>query len=1613
MCLSPLLPPSYVPTLPLTESTLPALVCLLRALPPTSPPALLISTHETNGSTSYCHCSTLLLHHDTLYWLDPERPSRSNITSGHLGLANLSTLQSLTFHIHSLVPAVPISPPPFSPSLPPTVVRLPTLSRTPRCDFSICPPTSKRLATPPTHLSTHYTFTTYNANSLLSRPTDLRDLITDLAPHFLFIQETHLYNTHESLVRKGDLGVIASQYDYHVFLSSVPNPGTLHTFLPHTNAPGGIALLVRSHIARLSTRIPVPPSLSGYIVHLTLPLSHGATLHVLNLYLPPTNPHSDPHLISSCQSYLSDLIASLDPTLNFFIVGTDCNHRLGPLHKRDPSFHTFLSSCHLLPINATIGHHLTHTPSSCNTPPTMIDDILISSSLLSPPSLHTLYDISCPPPRFHQYSSDHCPITVRLPTSLLPFTFTTSPVPHPSPILADDIPRPPFPSLPSILLKQPIPPNCRTRSRQAIASQISTPSDVLNTTSLQFLDTLIQDAGGLSPNSSHPLLPYNTCKSRITAAHPSLRQTVESLALSHSTLLVQSLSIMHKICPTRCTTPTSSMPLNTKGRNPLFFFPRKAQCDINILRRKRQILSYATGLFLRNRYDLLDANSDGIMPHANVSMSVLLFTSLLDNSDFTTPIPDCHNLPDAIGTIPQFPFPPSRCPDQLSAWQSWLDLCKAKQRSLRLDHRRIVHSFRPTIRSRRYLISLLHVSKKSAHRKIFQGNLASDDSWTGSDPLLSSSSTITVLTDPTSHRTLTDSHSIASLTHSTFSNLWAADPTVNPTHPYPFLHTSSDTFSLSKSITHSPSPTLLPYVFRQHTFDTVLRRLKNNKSPGPDGIPNELIRLMPSSFKSSLRRLFLIFWLTGITPTSWKESLTTLLHKKDDPSLLANKRPIGLINTISKVWTRFVTEVLSSYAEDNHILSNCQEGFRAHHNTSRHLQRLVHTLEDARSSHRNIYGLYIDLTSAFNTISHSHLFRILHDLGFPPDAIDSVRDIYSNVHTRIILNRSSQLLTDPIHVGRGTIQGDTLSPLIFLLFLEPLLRWLSVGGHGYTPTCLTSDPIHPQSHPCIATQSSPTFADDMLLLSPCHLRLQTQFEKVLRYCQWGGLSINASKCAVTGALHHATATGPSCTLDHHISLLRNQLANRFITLDGTHCVPFLHPTSSYKYLGVHMTFNLDFRQHLSDLITTTKRMASHLIMANLPPRIALATLQSVLRPKLTYSFCITPFSITDVHTLDDVLITVSRIIMGLAGRSGSNKTFPAQMLLCSTSHGGVGLTSLLADYITISTQTVTRALNDTSSDLGLLTSSMLQHQLKSYGQLPVSLLPRRRHFHALPLSLRQLSLMHMADISLHCSPTGPLHLLGNDMLQTLSLLLSPTSPTIRPTPSDLSSLLSPLWYLGLVSLTPLVEHRTDGSFLRPSSCLDCYGTSRQLSDIVAAKLALNHLTLLLSGTPFSSVHLHTSHTPLLDPPPPFRRGNQFRITIPHDLLQLLPSPTSFPPKRSLTTFLLRDPDVSLALSTLATLSLPPLLPSSERALHRRLSDLPIPLDPSYRTPHARSIAWASLHPPDVMPLAPPHPPILHHDPSTTGMLPPPPLTSHLSPSPPVSSSSLSLPLVTK
>ena len=146
--------------------------------------------------------------------------------------------------------------------------------------------------------------------------------------------------------------------------------------------------------------------------------------------------------------------------------------------------------------------------------------------------------------------------------------------------------------------------------------------------------------------------------------------------------------------------------------------------------------------------------------------------------------------------------------------------------------------------------------------------------------------------------------------------------------------------------------------------------------------------------------------------------------------------------------------------------------------------------------------MYIDFKNAFGSIEHARLLVIMTDLGFPDDAVTLVGNIYSQSTTTYTSEHFGK--THPIPIQRGTIQGDTLSPYLFIIFLEQLLRWLQRGTNGYTfGTSKT-------------TINTVAYADNLGALSNKLNTLQTQINKIDKFCKWSENGCWSTKMSYNG-----------------------------------------------------------------------------------------------------------------------------------------------------------------------------------------------------------------------------------------------------------------------------------------------------------------------------------------------------------------------------------------------------------------------------------------------------------------------------------------------------------------
>ena len=446
-----------------------------------------------------------------------------------------------------------------------------------------------------------------------------------------------------------------------------------------------------------------------------------------------------------------------------------------------------------------------------------------------------------------------------------------------------------------------------------------------------------------------------------------------------------------------------------------------------------------------------------------------------------------------------------------------------------------------------------------------------------------------------------------------------------PTSSFPWSDPRLDSFTLESNAGKPEygSINILSLIKDKTRFYQLVRKLKRNKAPGPDGIPNEILRNLSDDMLEAIHSLFVLMYMTATTPAYFKESQTILLYKKDDPLQLENYRPICLAITISKLWTALLANCIAEYADHFDILSYSQEGFRARHNTIRQLQLVQNILTDAKMTVQDLYVMFVDFSSAFNTIDHDKLLVIMKHLGFPDELIEVIRDLYTDAFTTIKVAGGE---TDLVKIDRGTLQGDSLSPLLFIIFMEPLLRWLQSGGRGYSFATLHGDK---HEH----TIGANGYADDLFSATHSSKDLACQGQKIDKFSQWGGLKINAKKSGASAILYgQAAEKGQSPLSEKVVETSRRQLEQ--VTLAGQN-LPFHHPDKDpYRYLGVMLTLTLNWRVQVGTLLSKVNEKATKIVNSLCSPAQKVHYIQSSIRPYITYSFPLAIYSLQDINRFD-------------------------------------------------------------------------------------------------------------------------------------------------------------------------------------------------------------------------------------------------------------------------------------------------------------------------------------------------------------------------------------------
>lgn len=372
-------------------------------------------------------------------------------------------------------------------------------------------------------------------------------------------------------------------------------------------------------------------------------------------------------------------------------------------------------------------------------------------------------------------------------------------------------------------------------------------------------------------------------------------------------------------------------------------------------------------------------------------------------------------------------------------------------------------------------------------------------------------------------------------------------------------------------------------------------RIERTTAAGPDGISARLFRSVPGEIV--LRIFNLLLWCRRL-PEDLLLSRTIFLPKKAEARTPGDFRPI----TIPSIIVRSLHKILAKRLNENFILDERQRAFRSTDGCADNTFLLDTMLRFHRRKFKPLYVAALDVSKAFDSISHPAIREVAKGIGLTQPMIEYLMHVYENSKTKLI---GDNWISPPIHPRRGVRQGDPLSPIIFNAVTHELLKRLpeEIGAKLGEKTV-----------------NAIAYADDLILFASTTVGLQQLIDKTTEFLGSCGMSINPAKSFTVSI--KASAHAKKTAVDPQI---------RF-TCAGQR-LPSMARSDNWRYLGV--TFTPEGRT-VCRPVEIVKPLLESLSKAPLKPQQRLYALRTHVLPRLYHQLALGAVTIGTLNKIDKI-----------------------------------------------------------------------------------------------------------------------------------------------------------------------------------------------------------------------------------------------------------------------------------------------------------------------------------------------------------------------------------------
>ena len=268
------------------------------------------------------------------------------------------------------------------------------------------------------------------------------------------------------------------------------------------------------------------------------------------------------------------------------------------------------------------------------------------------------------------------------------------------------------------------------------------------------------------------------------------------------------------------------------------------------------------------------------------------------------------------------------------------------------------------------------------------------------------------------------------------------------------------------------------------------------------------------------------------------------IYKKGDCENPINYRPISITPALAKLFEKVLHEQISEYLSQQKLLSNTQFGFRSRFSTTDALLYATENIRNKINDKEVVCAAFLDLSKAFDSISHDILLEKLNALNFDSNAVSMINSFLSHRIQKVILPSCT---SDWIELYQGVPQGTVLGPLLFNIYVNSL------------HTCIDNK--------CTVVQ----YADDTMVFTS-NKKIESAVES---------LELNVNSICDFFEKHQLTLNADKT------EFITFQTANKNNEYKNTNLIvkdEIIRSSNTIKYLGVYLDQNLTYQEEVKHIL---------------------------------------------------------------------------------------------------------------------------------------------------------------------------------------------------------------------------------------------------------------------------------------------------------------------------------------------------------------------------------------------------------------------------------------------